>query len=107
MTTTHWSIRQTDRRVAQVARLGEITGLDEDFTAIVDFALATTLAHYGAKENEMNERRWDRMARGLDEVVANAETVEDVTEALFELGWSKDDVDAALDDPNFPNLPTR
>lgn len=52
-------------------------------------------------------RREDKMAIELDEVVANAETVEDVTEALFERGWSKDDIDAALDDPNFPDLPTR
>lgn len=62
---------------------------------------------YIEEADETNERRWDRMAKELDQVVANAETVEDATEELFELGWSKGDIDAALDDPNFPDLPRR
>ena len=53
MTATHWSIRQTERRAAQVARIGEATGLGQDFSAVVDYALSYTIAHQEAET--MNE----------------------------------------------------
>ena len=47
--TTHWTIRQTVRRLAQVARIGESTGLGQDFSAVVDYALSYTIAHQEAE----------------------------------------------------------
>jgi hypothetical protein len=53
---THWSIRKTERREAQVARLGRATGLNKDFSAVVDYALAFAI---GKQEAEMSARMID------------------------------------------------
>lgn len=45
MTATHWSIRQTDQRGTQIAALEALTGLNGP-AAVIDFALASTLAQY-------------------------------------------------------------
>lgn len=39
-----WSIRETERRVAQVEELAQRTGLD-GFASVVDYALAFALSH--------------------------------------------------------------
>ena len=46
--TTHWTIRQTERRAAQVARIGQSTGLGQDFSAVVDYALSYTISNQEA-----------------------------------------------------------
>ena len=43
---THWSIRRTGAREAQVAAIERATGL-RGVAAVVDHALATTLAQHG------------------------------------------------------------
>jgi len=42
-----WHIRRTARRVEQVQRVGRLIGAGEDFSAIVDYALAYVLASQG------------------------------------------------------------
>jgi hypothetical protein len=54
---THWSIRKTARRQEQVARLGRTTGLDDDFSAVVDYALAHAIS--STQEVQMNARMID------------------------------------------------
>ena len=41
---THWNIRKTSRREAQIAEIARRIGTDEDkFAAVIDFALGYTL----------------------------------------------------------------
>jgi hypothetical protein len=49
MATEHYTLRITDQRSAQIAALEKLTGLTGP-AAVVDFALATALAHYGQEE---------------------------------------------------------
>jgi len=51
-----FTIRMTDTRAAQIAALETRTGLQGP-AAVIDFALATTLAHYGAQEVAMEDKR--------------------------------------------------
>lgn len=55
---THWSIRRTPRRQDQVARLGRATGLGEDFSAVVDYALSRAISQL-SQEAEMSARMTD------------------------------------------------
>ena len=66
---THWSIRKTDRRVEQVARLGRATGLGEDFSAIVDYALSYTI---GRQETAMDEIKSIEIVVTEDALFGNA-----------------------------------
>ena len=66
---THWSIRKTDRRVEQVARLGRATGLGEDFSAVVDYALSYTIAR---QETEMDEIKSIEIVVTEDALFGNA-----------------------------------
>ena len=52
----YWNIRRTPRREAQIAALGQITGLGDEFAAVVDFALAASLAQYRQEETMTEER---------------------------------------------------
>ena len=53
---THWSIRRTGAREAQVAAIERATGL-RGMAAVVDHALATTLAQYPeVQEVDMSDR---------------------------------------------------
>ena len=56
---THWSIRKTDRRVEQVARLGRATGLNDDFSAVIDYALSSAMSNQLQEVQEMIERAVD------------------------------------------------
>lgn len=71
---THWSIRKTDRRVEQVARLGRATGLGEDFSAIVDYALSYTIAR---QETEMDEIKSIEIVVTEDALFGNATPAEE------------------------------
>jgi predicted nucleic acid-binding Zn-ribbon protein len=61
MTSEHWSIRKTARRQEQVARLGRTTGLDDDFSAVVDYALAFTISRQEAREMDARMTTNDRV----------------------------------------------
>ncbi len=56
---THWSIRKTERREAQVARLGRATGLNDDFSAVIDYALSSAMSNQLQEVQEMIERAVD------------------------------------------------
>ena len=71
---THWSIRKTDRRVEQVARLGRATGLGEDFSAVVDYALSYTIAR---QETEMDEIKSIEIVVTEDALFGNATPAEE------------------------------
>lgn len=47
---THWSIRKTGCRMAQVARIGQATGLGDNFSAVVDYALSMTISQLPQQE---------------------------------------------------------
>jgi len=66
---THWSIRKTDRRVEQVARLGRATGLGENFSAVVDYALSYTI---GRQETAMDEIKSIEIVVTEDALFGNA-----------------------------------
>jgi hypothetical protein len=70
---THWSIRKTDRRVEQVARLGRATGLGEDFSAVIDYALAATIGSINIKQEaqEMDAQDIVQQASWLREFAIN------------------------------------
>ncbi len=72
---THWSIRKTDRRVEQVARLGRATGLGEDFSAVVDYALAFTISRQEARE--MDEIKSIEIVVTEDALFGNATPAEE------------------------------
>lgn len=56
---THWSIRKTQRRQEQVARLGRATGLGGDFSAVIDYALSSAISNQLQEVQEMIERAVD------------------------------------------------
>lgn len=53
---THWSIRKTQRRQEQVARLGRATGLGGDFSAVIDYALSSAISNQLQEVQEMDAR---------------------------------------------------
>ena len=68
MASEHWSLRKTERRAAQVARIGKATGLGEDVSAVVDYALSYTISRL--QEVEMyapfdQEKLYDGTNHGL------------------------------------------
>lgn len=74
MTGQHWSIRKTARRQEQVARLGRATGLGEDFSAIVDYALSYTI---GRQETAMDEIKSIEIVVTEDALFGNATPAEE------------------------------
>ena len=74
MTGQHWSIRKTARRQEQVARLGRTTGLGEDFSAVVDYALSYTI---GRQETAMDEIKSIEIVVTEDALFGNATPAEE------------------------------
>jgi len=81
MTLTHWSIRRTKAREAQVAAIERATGL-RGVAAVVDHALATTLAQHDPEVRTMETK-----ARAIVAVVGG-----DVNECLAWLNDGDGDV---------------
>ena len=71
---THWSIRKTQRRQEQVARLGRATGLGGDFSAVVDYALSYTI---GRQETAMDEIKSIEIVVTEDALFGNATPAEE------------------------------
>ena len=75
MTGQHWSIRKTARRQEQVARLGRATGLGEDFSAVVDYALSYAIGRQEAREMARMSTAAER-GEALYEAATNASVAE-------------------------------
>ncbi|MBD3354327.1 MAG: hypothetical protein GF364_22785 [Candidatus Lokiarchaeota archaeon] len=108
---TYWNIRQTDDRKARVEQVERLTGLS-GVTAVIDYALAYTLANH-TQEAEMNENQQAAtLAEVIEFVVDNGrielgtqeEFEDEVRFELSEREWSDGDIDAAMDDPMFPTF---
>ena len=48
-----YNIRRTPTRAAQVARIGKMTGLGDNVTSVIDYALSYTIAQFTQEETEM------------------------------------------------------
>ena len=68
---THWSIRKTQRRQEQVARLGRATGLGGDFSAVIDYALSSAMSNQLQEAQEMDARDRVQQVSWLREFASN------------------------------------
>jgi len=81
-----FTIRMIPQRAGQIEALESITGLTGP-AAIIDFALATTLAHYGTQEVAMNETQ-ARMSTSAErgEEMYEAATNDSISDAVDSYG---------------------
>jgi len=97
---THWSIRKTASREAQISRLGKMTGLGDNFAGVVEFALSYTIAKL-KQEGTMYTQAQDYI---VDAIVADGgwETI-----VASYSGKSADEILADLNDWNVDGRESR
>lgn len=89
---TYWNIRRNARREAQIAALGDLTGLGEEFASVIDFAVSYTIAQLKGDRMMDTDEILDRVgAANLDEL-----------ESEYGLGRSLADIEAGLNLTNWP-----